>query len=141
MTIPGLAASGKTLVSRMPADVLLVLILLLSVSAAFGLGVLAGKDMAQKSAGEGFWIEELPAKPLTNGGGPAAAVSAPKVDIKPEIPAATSGAYMASKNGTKYYLPTCSSANRIKAENRVWFASREEAEAAGYAPAANCPGL
>lgn len=53
---------------------------------------------------------------------------------------ATKG-YVASKTGTKYHLPWCSGARRIKDENKVWFATKEEAEAAGYTPAANCKGL
>lgn len=51
------------------------------------------------------------------------------------------GNYVASKNGTKYYLTTCSGANRIKDENKVYFGSAAEALAAGYTAAANCPGL
>lgn len=51
------------------------------------------------------------------------------------------GTYVASKSGSKYYLPTCSGANRIKEENKVWFDSASAAEAAGYGKAANCPGL
>jgi hypothetical protein len=49
--------------------------------------------------------------------------------------------YVASKNSTKYHLPWCSGAARIAEENKVWFASKEEAAAAGYAPAANCKGI
>jgi hypothetical protein len=49
--------------------------------------------------------------------------------------------FVASKSGTKYYLPSCSGAARIKEENKVWFSSAGEAAAAGYEPAANCPGL
>lgn len=51
------------------------------------------------------------------------------------------GRFVASINGTKYYLPECGGANRIKEENKIWFETREEAEKAGYGPAANCPGL
>lgn len=51
------------------------------------------------------------------------------------------GNYVASKNGTKYHLPWCSGAQRIKEENKIWFETREEAEKLGYSPAANCPGL
>lgn len=54
---------------------------------------------------------------------------------------AGAGKYVASKNGSKYYLTSCSGANRIKEENKVWFDSTTAAEAAGYGPAANCPGL
>lgn len=139
MTIPGLGEGSKALAGRIPSDVLIVLILVLSASAAFGLGFLAGKDMSKSSGGDSLWIEQLP-ESAVKGGGPAAALSASQE--KPvEAPKATSGVYMASKNGTKYYLPTCSSSNRIKPENRVWFATKEEAEASGYGPAANCPGL
>ncbi len=50
-------------------------------------------------------------------------------------------AYIASKNGKAYYLPSCSGVARIKEENKVYFATKQAAEAAGYAPAATCPGL
>jgi hypothetical protein len=53
----------------------------------------------------------------------------------------TEGVYVGSKNGTKYHLPWCSGAKRIKEENKVWFLTKEEAEAAGYTPAANCEGI
>ena len=46
-----------------------------------------------------------------------------------------------SKSGTKYHLFDCPGALQMKKENRIEFGSFEEAEAAGYSPAANCPGL
>lgn len=49
--------------------------------------------------------------------------------------------YVASKNGSKYHFPWCSGAKQMKEENKVWFDSVEAAKAAGYTPAANCPGL
>lgn len=49
--------------------------------------------------------------------------------------------FVASVSGTKYHLPHCTGAARIKEENQVWFATAEEATIAGYEPAANCPGL
>ncbi|MEK7585260.1 MAG: hypothetical protein AAB455_02005 [Patescibacteria group bacterium] len=51
------------------------------------------------------------------------------------------GQFVGSKNGTKYHYPWCSGAQRIKEENKVWFASKEEAATKGYTPASNCPGL
>lgn len=51
------------------------------------------------------------------------------------------GKYVASKNGLSYHFPWCSGAKRIKEENKVWFQTKEEAEAGGYKPAANCDGL
>ncbi len=49
--------------------------------------------------------------------------------------------FVASKNGTKYYFPWCKGAEKIKEENKVWFATKEEAEAKGYGPAQGCKGL
>ncbi|MEK7538340.1 MAG: hypothetical protein AAB552_00720 [Patescibacteria group bacterium] len=46
-----------------------------------------------------------------------------------------------SKNGTKYHYPWCSGANRITESNRIYFASKSDAEKAGYTPASNCKGL
>ncbi|KKT78735.1 MAG: hypothetical protein UW74_C0017G0004 [Candidatus Giovannonibacteria bacterium GW2011_GWC2_44_8] len=48
---------------------------------------------------------------------------------------------MGSKNGTVYHLLSCSGAKSIKEENKIYFSSKEEAQKAGYRPAANCPGL
>lgn len=49
--------------------------------------------------------------------------------------------YVASKSGTKYHLPWCGGAKQIKEENKIWFSTKEEAEKAGYTPAANCKGI
>lgn len=46
-----------------------------------------------------------------------------------------------SKNSRVYHFPWCSGAQRIKKENKIYFNSREEAQKAGYRPAANCEGL
>lgn len=49
------------------------------------------------------------------------------------------GKYIASKTGVKYHIPKCDWAKKIKKENRVWFDSKEEAEAKGL-KACNCVG-
>lgn len=51
---------------------------------------------------------------------------------EPSSSAAASEEIIASKNGTKYYFASCSSARRIKPENRVTFPSAKAAENAGY---------
>lgn len=56
-------------------------------------------------------------------------------------PSQSEGGYVASKNGTKYHLPWCGSAKQIKEENKIWFATKADAEAAGYTPASNCKGI
>jgi hypothetical protein len=40
--------------------------------------------------------------------------------------------FVGSRNSDKYHLPKCSSAKRIKPENRVCFASEEDAKKRGY---------
>lgn len=51
---------------------------------------------------------------------------------------AVQGAYTASSKSEKFHLPSCSAAGRISDENRVWFASRDEALAEGYSPCSMC---
>ena len=49
--------------------------------------------------------------------------------------------FVASVSGTKYHLPWCFGASAIKEANKIWFATEDEARAAGYGPAGNCKGL
>lgn len=73
---------------------------------------------------------------------PAVSVARPFTSSQTDgAPASLSGPYVASKSGTKYHLVTCSGAKRIKDENKVFFATKNDAEAAGYTAAANCPGI
>ena len=48
------------------------------------------------------------------------------------------GNFSASINGKAYYPKGCTATNKIKEENRIWFTTRQEAEAQGYKPAQNC---
>ena len=111
MTIAGLREKCKSAVKGAPRDVLIVSILVLASSAAFGLGFLAGRD-----AGQGSPVEAV-------------------------VATSTCGQFMASKGGTKYYLPGCPGADRITDANKIWFSTPAAALAAGYSPAANCKGL
>ncbi|HEY9480781.1 MAG TPA: hypothetical protein VIR98_00940 [Candidatus Paceibacterota bacterium] len=54
---------------------------------------------------------------------------------------AVKGIYVASKNGTKYHLPNCIGAKSISDANKIWFATKADAEKAGYTPAGNCKGI
>ncbi|MBU6323825.1 MAG: hypothetical protein KGI41_04335 [Patescibacteria group bacterium] len=136
MTIAGLRERGKALLQGLPRDALVVGILVLSSSASFGLGVLAGRDAGQ---GSGFSITELPLASTTLPAAAAGVLPAGTSPAPAQLPAG--GQVVAAKSGTKYYLPWCAGAARIADANKVWFASADDAEAAGYAPAANCPGL
>ena len=46
--------------------------------------------------------------------------------------------YVASKNGKLYYGVSCSGANRIKEENKVWFKTTIDAEKSGYTMSSSC---
>jgi len=62
-------------------------------------------------------------------------------EVQPPEVLSIGGKYVASKNSNKYHAPWCSGAQRIKEENKIWFNSKEEAEASGYTPASNCKGI
>ena len=109
----------------MPAIVLLV------AGAAFGLGRLSAGS-GQPVALRVIYPDGVPAQPVA---------SMAVAKALPAMAGQGAGAYVASKNGSKYYLVSCSGATRIKPENKVYFGSAAEAKAAGYEPAANCPGL
>lgn len=103
----------------------MLLIVLVGV-AAFGLGR-ASIEEGSIAMGHSPQIKETTAQP---------AATTTETDV-----AVAEGQYVASKNGTKYHLPWCSGAQRMKEENKIWFSSKEDAEAAGYTPAANCKGI
>jgi flagellar basal body-associated protein FliL len=52
---------------------------------------------------------------------------------------AENGAYVASSKGKMYYPVNCGAANNLKQENRIYFQTAIEAEAAGYKRSTACP--
>ncbi len=119
--------------SKVPEGTLTILVVVLASSGCFGLGILAGREMKD----EGIQVEQLPlSKEL-----PAASVQA--LSVAPEVPLAlpAGGQYVGSKKGTKYHLPWCPGAKTMNEANKIWFESKEAAEAAGYTPAGNCKGI
>jgi len=99
-------------------DLFILLVLILSSSISFTFGYLAGKDGLKQEV----FVDT------------SAAVYSAEVGEGEKN-------FVASISGTKYHLPTCSSARTIKEENKVWFNTKEDAELAGYGPAGNCKGL
>lgn len=136
-------------------DWVILACLVLTATLCFGLGLLANRE--NQPPKDPLWIEQLPPEELPGSVGTSTAgkplegqsqAQAPSVTSQPAaaavaapVSAPKSGQYVASKTGTKYYLPSCSGANRIKDENKVWFATKQAAEAAGYAPSSTCKGL
>ena len=112
-------------------EVLLATLILLVGFGAFGLGRLSKIEERRQPV-----IIQNAEETVNN---QAAAVSA--LNTVNIAPAMAAGTLVGSKNGSKYHFPWCSGAQRISEENKVWFSSKEEAEKAGYTPAANCKGL
>jgi len=104
-----------------------VLIIVVSV-VSFGLGRWSGQELHTISAA---------AVVLTK---------VPEISLETSTTTPTSvtpgtGKLVASKKGTKYHLITCPGAKQMSEDNKIYFNSAEEAQAAGYTKAANCPGL
>tara|TARA_Y100000310_G_C20651358_1_gene799606 strand:+ start:1347 stop:1754 length:408 start_codon:yes stop_codon:yes gene_type:complete len=110
--------------------------LILITSLAYGLGLLQNIKADNKD----IHILE-PAAVI--GGSNNRGVSTVSSDIMPSDSKQENvgGTLVGSKKGSKYHFPWCSGAQRIKEENKIWFADRVDAESKGYTPAANCPGL
>jgi hypothetical protein len=120
---------------------ILLLIVFVGV-ASFWLGRLSiepevGKGAPHIQMTDGIQARELPA---TVGAAPLVASGTTSIGTE-TMRSVTERGYVASKNGTKYHLPWCSGAQRIKDENKVWFKTKEDAEKAGFMPASNCKGI
>lgn len=149
MTIAEIEERGKQALARVPRKAFVAGTALV-VAGAYGLGVMSGEHTSQtpiythtsNRAGERPVAQPaaaIAASPVASAS--QAPESAPSNPGKTGTATAATGKYVASKSGTRFYLPTCSGANRIKEENKIWFATEAEAEAAGFTPAAKCPGL
>lgn len=146
---PGdIPAPREGLLGRIPEGALTATVVVLASAGSFGLGMLFERETGQGSDKiriEGVSAEEesatLPAATLS-----AAVVAAPTVSAA-SAPAVSApaveggGQYVASKSGKSYHLPWCAGAKQIKESNKIYFASKAEAEAAGYSPAKNCKGI
>ncbi len=124
MTIAEVREKCKSVVARIPRDMLILSVLVLTSLLSFGLGYLAGRDSGQGST---VTLEKFPFANVPTSGVAGARMG--------------TGQIVASKNGTKYYLPGCTGADRISETNKIWFTSVVAAVAAGYGPAANCKGI
>lgn len=121
---------------------------------AFGAGWQLGRLSSPYYAAHPIVFEDRPCDCQASSGGTSDALkelqaqstSLPKTKTSPSPPeptvaAATStaesaapGNFVASKLSNLYHHISCPSVKRIKAENQVWFETREAAEAAGLAP-------
>lgn len=109
-------------------DILTVVIVILVALSSFGLGRLSKSDQ-----GSGIKIEynEEPANVIS------AAETLPN-SVSGNSTTTSSKNFFASSRGSKYYPLGCSAGKSLKMENRIYFATREEAEGAGYSLSSSC---
>ncbi len=129
-TVSEIVAKYKGVVAEWFLPITLILIGL----TAFGLGRLSA--MGDERSGLVIRLPDGTTQTAAVYQATKSVASAPKAPV-----GAGEGAYVASKSGTKYYLPSCSGVSRIKEENKVWFVTIADALASGYTAAANCPGI
>ncbi len=113
-------------------DIFVVLVVILVGLGSFELGRLSKSDNSS-----GIKIEYTD----QNGNQEASALKAVKSSniIPPKIESTNFNKnFFASTRGSKYYSVGCSAGKTIKQENRVYFATGEEAEGAGYELSSSC---
>ncbi len=112
-------------------DIFIALTIILVAFASFGLGRLSKIEDSR----EPITVTDI------SEGNTAGAPKTNQINQSNQQAPAEKGKFVASKNGTKYYLPWCSGVSKINETNKIWFQTKEEAEARGLTPAANCPGI
>ncbi len=130
-TVSQLWIKIKSFLALHREDVFVAAVIILVALLAFGLG-----RLSVLYDGRGEFKIEYPAL------GEAAVLSSlPSLHPPSPLQSAAFAGYIASKTGSKYHLPWCAGAQSIKEENKIYFATKEEAEKRGYEPAGNCKGI
>ena len=83
----------------------------------------------------GFFL--CPAAPKRDSKSFDKTVTASEYSVPSPAPESETG-YIASKNSDKFHRLSCASAGKIKDENKIMFATREEAIGEGYSPCSVC---
>jgi hypothetical protein len=111
-------------------DTLLAIVIFSTAISSFYLGVLSGSTDQKTSK---IVFNQVQAQDFDK------SASGKEVGIQTEeYSGQNSFAIFASRNGTKYYYTWCKSGNRIKAANRVYYDTKEQAEATGKTLASGC---
>jgi hypothetical protein len=124
----------EAILSEKGRDILTVIIVILVGLGSFGLG-----RLSKSNTSSGIQIEYL--------GQEASAIQATQYSnvlqktAITDTPASSSSSgknFFASSRGSKYYPVGCQAGNNLKQENRIYFATREEAEKSGYELSSSC---
>jgi endonuclease YncB( thermonuclease family) len=97
---------------------------------------LAQLEAEARTAKRGLWADAHPVPPWQwrKGNREPARVAAPVASTAP----ATRGPIIGNQKSRVYHWPGCPYYDKVSAQHRVTFPSREAAEQAGYRPAGNC---
>ena len=132
-------ALRTALSSGLPLDIFLIVTMILVGTGGFGLGRLSALQNEEQPVRIAY-SEEQEGLEISKPSSKNAAASG-VLSVSSQQKVVEEGSVVASKNGTKYHLPFCPGADRILETNKIYFASKAEAEKAGYTPAANCKGI
>ena len=114
-------------------DILIVVIVILVGLGSFELG-----RLSKESAQGGVKIEYSGQNSGQEANVARATINTQNTQSDIGLPAQVGKNFFASNKGTKYYSLGCSGGKTIKQENRIYFASGEEAEQAGYVLSTSC---
>lgn len=114
----------QILESEKGKDILIVIIVILVGLGSFELG-----RLSKEHQNSGIKIEYLNEDLIKPENQPANVIRAVE---------STNKTFFASNKGSKYYSIGCSAGKTLKQENRIYFATREEAEGAGYELSSLC---
>lgn len=129
MNIPNFKEKIKPLGEN--GDFLVILVVLLSSLASFGLGRLSVSSENEAGNTDSVIIQGVN---FIESGVEGSSVQTHQNEQK----VSEKGEFVASKNGTKYYKEGCDGAKRILEENKIWFQTQEEAELSGYEKSSTC---
>ncbi len=135
MSIHTLGEKIKALAGERRQTLVFIGILLCTAVVSFYLGYVARIETRTSAATASRSIQN---GPLSDAGGNTTN-DVPSLKTAPKTSSqATTGNFVASKNGTKYYPTSCSGAKRIKDANKVFYQTAAEAQADGYSLASGC---
>ena len=120
---------NETLQSEKGRDILVVIIIILVGSGSFELG-----RLSKENSNTGVKVEYPNQDSMSAQNKSVNLISANVVSVSTQ----NGKNYFASSKGSKYYSLGCSAGKNIKQENKVYFATREGAEKAGYSLSSSC---
>jgi mannose/fructose/N-acetylgalactosamine-specific phosphotransferase system component IIB len=116
-------------------ETLISLVIVTTGLTAFILGFMAGKDSSNNNSSKVVFTDVDKSAMLA-----ASIMAQNNKQSSQEMSESkqTKTTIFGSKSGTKYYHSWCKAGNRVKLENRIYFESAKQAEAAGRSLAASC---